>query len=201
MTEIDNNFLEEIRLQWRKSLNRGNTYILTKRIMNLITDFVKEEDKLPVDDKFTLNYADFTGQHLENLDFSGISLEYAVFKDAVISNCNFSHSKINHAVFNNAKIQNCSFNRIEGDYISFKNACLSQTGMTYASLNYSSFTECSMKNINFCGADLSDAKFDKIKGLSMCFMAGSHIDGIIAEKSTVECLRQAVSGCCFTESN
>lgn len=118
-----------------------------KELKNILDKHAKwvEDEKDPAGKQ-----ADFSGQDLHDMDFSGANVFRAIFKNAKLDNAKFIGASAGYANFRNAYLENADFS----------DADVNDCDFTNAKLINAVFADASLQNTNFTGADCTSADFN-----------------------------------------
>jgi uncharacterized protein YjbI with pentapeptide repeats len=101
----------------------------------------------------------FSGDKVDNVDFSGSNLLGTTFRQVAISNCNFHHARVDLARFFNSTVKNCDFSHAK-----FQRVQLQDVDPLTGIIRASKFVECKfsaadLSFVNFSSQDLTNTDF------------------------------------------
>lgn len=116
-------------------------------------------------DTFTSAYQsgkkDFSDQHLDNLNFSGLKLGRFVFRNAQLEGIVCVESNLSQANFYNASLEGADFSQANLFQTYLAKANLEGADFRGANLGSADLTNANLKDANFCGANLKNAKVNQ----------------------------------------
>lgn len=131
-----------------------------------------------------------TGNHIQDVDFSGCNLNGVDLEDCLIEHCNFKSCDLTSASFKNVKLIDCKFSKPLPD-VKYKprderDLIIRESLHSAANLTLSNFSNCKIRDCNFRGCLLSQANFSEAKiwnsdfSYSYCFRVNFYDTDIIA---------------------
>lgn len=121
----------------------------------------------------------FSGEHIEEEDFSGLNFDTVIFENCTLIRCRFKGADFKTALFKNCQLPGCSFTGSWFNSTEFDNCQLVGTDFSQCSISNTFFTDCAMAMANFtetkleqctiATCDLTEAFFAncKLKKLQM----------------------------------
>jgi fluoroquinolone resistance protein len=131
-----------------------------------------------------LSIADYENCSFINCNFSNVDLTSICFSECEFVDCNLSTAKLIKTSFRDAKFKDCKLMGLHFDHTSnflfsvyFQNSVLDLSSFYEVNLKKTVFKKCILREVDFTGADLTNACFDN------CDLHGAVFAHSILEKT------------------